>query len=88
VSKFRLNSLSIVYHCAEHNLPTLIVKAMNRRAARITNGGREGQMQGEFNEPVLWTRNATSENIAIFNVDRIGNTHHKHPVFPSVPSAL
>jgi len=45
-------------------------------------------MQGEFNEPVLWTRNATSENIAIFNADRIGNTHHKHLMFPSVPSAL
>jgi len=61
---------------------------MNRRAARITNGGREGQMQGEFNELVLWTRNVTSENIVIFNVDRIGNTHHKHLVFLSVPSAL
>jgi len=24
VSKFRVNSLSIFYHCAKHNLPTLI----------------------------------------------------------------
>ena len=24
VPKFRVNSLSIVYHCAKHNLPTLI----------------------------------------------------------------
>ena len=25
MSKFRVNSLSIVYHCAKHNLPTLIL---------------------------------------------------------------
>ena len=37
-------------------------------------------MQGGFNELVTWTRHATSGDIAIFNLDRTGNTHHK-PLF-------
>ena len=31
VSKFRVNSLSIVCHCAKHNLPTLIYAARRTR---------------------------------------------------------
>jgi len=34
-------------------------------------------MQGEFNELVIWTRNPNSEDIAIFNADRGGNTLKK-----------
>jgi len=34
-------------------------------------------MQGGFNELVTGTRHETSGDIAIFNLDRTGNTHHK-----------
>jgi len=38
-------------------------------------------MQGEFNELVIWTRIPNSEDIAIFNADRGGNTLKKNRLF-------
>ncbi|KAG0137549.1 hypothetical protein HOY82DRAFT_649285 [Tuber indicum] len=54
-----------------------MVKAMNCRATRIANGGAEEDLRDEFNELVLWTKNATSDDIAIFNADSTGSTYHK-----------
>ncbi|KAG0637169.1 hypothetical protein HOY80DRAFT_296330 [Tuber brumale] len=54
-----------------------MVKVMNCRATRIANGGAEEDLQDEFNELLLWTRHATADDIAIFNADPTGSTHHK-----------
>ena len=54
-----------------------MVKAMDFTATRIANGCGEGLMQGKFNALVIWTRNATSGDITIFNPDRTGSTHYK-----------
>ncbi|KAG0123314.1 hypothetical protein HOY82DRAFT_619332 [Tuber indicum] len=54
-----------------------MVNAMNCRATRIANRGAEGDLQDEFNELVLWTKHATSDDIAIFNTDSTGSTYHK-----------
>ncbi|PUU81697.1 hypothetical protein B9Z19DRAFT_1076464 [Tuber borchii] len=54
-----------------------MVTAMNLRATWIANGGEEGCMQAEFNELQCWSRHATPDQIAIFNADPSGRTHHK-----------
>jgi len=46
-----------------------MIQVMNSRATRIANGGREDQLQAEFNELLNWTRNATPENLELFNAD-------------------
>ena len=58
-----------------------LVKVFNCRATYIANGG-EDQLQDQLNELILWTQNATSQEIAIFNVDPDGtNNDHKRLYF-------
>ena len=59
MSKFRVNSLSIVYHCAIHNLPTFRMSLSFRQRLRISyalriNAAPENAALKESDARRLW----------------------------------
>ena len=54
MSKFRVNSLSTVYHCAKHNLPTLIVFRVSISNAEMRESFGTVQPAGKLREKRDW----------------------------------
>ncbi|KAG0133997.1 hypothetical protein HOY82DRAFT_668743 [Tuber indicum] len=54
-----------------------LVYSMNKRATAVMNG-RRWRKEEEFRKLVLWTRNATTMELAEFRNDVAGRMYHKH----------
>jgi hypothetical protein len=54
-----------------------MVTAMNRRASILTKVEAEWTKQGEFEELLRWTRNASPKELADFAEDLEGRTYPK-----------